>query len=75
MFSPTYIINGCPSYVEFRLIKFLYPTYSGKNQIKSQLTKGVLADLRMQACILCAAPKGDGLEVTRKLKEKVSITT
>lgn len=41
-FSPNFIINKCQ-----RISKWLYITYSGENEIESQLVKGILAELRM----------------------------
>lgn len=40
--NPNFIINKCQ-----RISKWLYITYSGENEIESQLVKGILAELRM----------------------------
>lgn len=55
-------------------VQALQPTYSGKNEVKSHLAKGILAQLRMRACVSCAIPKTACLKVMIKLLHKASIT-
>lgn len=66
IFPQDFIISNCQNYIEFGLIKCLHLTYSGKNEIESELAKVFLAELRMQTCISCAIPKNDSLKLMRK---------